>query len=246
MNLLVPLFGFKHVTGLLAVVLLVVVLFIVMGKLKVKEKQFAFIFMIVFFVLEIIKISYMWYGDTYPMNHLPFHLCSMPLYLFPVYYFSKAGSKLEYFTKAGIYGVVFMAGFIALVMPTNIIGSYESWALVQDNFLPILSFVYHGTMIFVSLYILKRGFYKFKYKDVLKAFTCALALMVFAIIANMIFDKDFMLLNRGSGSPFQFLIETSQLLYTFSMIFLGFFIIHLDFAVTKLVYMVKKNSTLEI
>jgi hypothetical protein len=238
MNILVDLFAPKHIMGLQFVVVWVIILFVVMSLLKIKEKQFALIFTIVFFVLEIVKISFMWYRGGFPMNHLPFHLCSMPLYLFPVYYFSKAGSKLEDFARAGIYGVVFMSGLIALIIPTNIIGDVETWILVEDNFLPYISFIYHGTMIFVSLYILIKGFYKFKYSDVLKAFSCALVLMVFAVIANALLDKDFMLLNRGSGSPFQFLIETSQLLYTFSMVFLGFFIIHLNFGVTKLIYII--------
>ncbi len=234
------LFGVKHILGLFFLVALSIVLYLVFYKVKIKEKKFALVFMIVFYVLEVAKIGYLWQKSGFPMNHLPFHLCSMPLYLFPVYYFSKAGSKLEDFAKAGIYGVVFMAGFVALIMPTNIIGSLDTWAFDMDNYLPVVSFLYHGLMMFSAIYMLVSGFYKFKYSDVLKAFTCALVLMAFALIANGLLDKDFMLLNRGSGSPFQFLIETSQILYTFSMIFLGFFIIHLNFGITKLIYLFKK------
>lgn len=235
MVILGDIFTMKHFSGLLYVVLLGVFTFLILSRNNVKGKQFALIFMVIFYVLEVLKIGYLWIGSSFPMNHLPFHLCSMPLYLFPIYYFSKEGSKLERIAQSGIYGVVFMAGFVALVMPTNIIGNEPNWSLVRGNFLPLVSFTYHGFMMIAPIYMIVNKLYDFQYKDYFYAVLCALGLMVLAVTANGLLDKDYMLLNYGNGSPFQFLLETSKLVYMMSMVILGFFIIHINYFVTMVV-----------
>lgn len=229
-------FGSKHFIGLGFTFVLIIMLFFVNEKYKMKEKNIILTVTIAFYLLEIFKVGYMLFtSGEFPMNHLPIHLCSIPLYVFPILYFSKKGSKLESYMKATAFGVVLIAGITALVMPTNIIGKSENWLPLRENLLPVISFTYHGLMIFISLFIVKAGYYNIKFRDSLKAIFSVLVLMVIALIVNVIGDFDFMLLNKGNGSPFQFLIQTSQILYTITMIGLGIFMITLTFGIATLV-----------
>ncbi|MBM3909875.1 MAG: hypothetical protein FJ352_03820, partial [Firmicutes bacterium] len=60
-------------------------------------------------------------------------------------------------------------------------------------------------------------------------FTGGFALV--AMIVNALTNQDFLLLNYGTGSPFQFLITNSKLLYQLKMIGLGALLISLFFIV---------------
>jgi len=60
----------------------------------------------------------------------------------------------------------------------------------------------------------------------------AIIFALMAITMNNLLDKDFMMLNRGTGSPFQFLIEISKPLYISTMVGLALILIGLDFVIT--------------
>ena len=227
-----PLFGPKHLSGLGLLLVLAVLLVVVLRYIKASEKNLILFSAIIFWIFEIVKITYMIVDNgKFPMNHLPFHLCSIPLYVLPILYFSKSGSKLEKYMKATLYGVVPIAGIAALVLPTNIIGSSESWFPLTENILPMLSFIFHGLMIFIPFYMVYKKAYVIKYSDIRYAYACTLTLMVGAMIVNALLDKDYMLLNTGNGSPLQFLLDSGQVLYTTSMILLGLFVINLNFSI---------------
>lgn len=229
-----PLFGSKHLIGLLFVALLVTALMIInKEKTDNANKKMILYLTITFFVLEIIKLSFMTIRDSsFPMNHLPFHLCSLPLYLFPILYFVKKDSKVAKFVAPAAYASVMIAAIAALAIPTNILGNNETWFSFDGNFLPLLSFIYHGLMIFAPVYLLNRGYYNIKLSDIPKAMLTTSALMVLALIFNALLDRDYMLLNTGNGSPLVFLLDNGQFVYTGSMMALGYICIALVFLVT--------------
>ena len=80
-------------------------------------------------------------------------------------------------------------------------------------------------MIFASVYMLKSGYLKLRLSDIPKAWVTTSCLMVLAIIANVALNQDYMLLNTGNGSPLAFLLDHGQLVYTLSMIGLGYIVI---------------------
>lgn len=234
-----PSFGPKHLIGLFVIMVIYIALSIVLKHKNSGYKKTVLFLLIAFYILEISKLLYLISRDgSYPMNHLPLHLCSLPLYVFPILYFAKENSKLEKYAKAAAFGPVLAAGVIAFLIPGNIIGE-PGWLPLSDNFLPIVSFLYHGLMIFASVHLLKSGFYKFELKDMFKAIAFTSCLMILAIIINLTLDRDFMLLNKGIGSPFNFLIDTSQVLYTFTMIILGFIGVSIPFLVTGAIVKIK-------
>lgn len=230
-----PVFGSKHLIGLLAVVLLNVGLAIVFSRRVREEKTFVLLFTITFYVLEVVKIGYLLVRDgNFPMNHIPLHLCSMPLYAYPVWLFAKDGSLLKQAARATAFGTVLIAAITALVMPVNIIGDLDNWALVQDNFLPILSFLFHGLMVFSGWYIVKAGFLTISRTTTLQAIAFTSVLMVVALVVNAATGRDFMLLNEGKGSPLVFLRDIAPLLYTVTMILLGYVMIVITFGIAHL------------
>ncbi len=233
-----PSFGSKHLLGLLYV-LIIVVLGVMFLK---KDKKTLLYLAIAFYVLEILKLGYMVIQKgSFPMNHLPFHLCSIPLYVYPIIYFSKEGSHLNKFAKAAGYSTVLAAGITALVIPVNIIGSNDSWFPFTDNFSPLVSFTFHGLMIMTPIYMIKSLKYKLEVFDIVRAIVFTMGLMILALIANGVLDKDYMLLNYGNGSPLVFLLDYGQFVYTGSMILLGLIMISIFTSVTLLIQKLTKR-----
>lgn len=235
-------FGLKHIIGLLYVV------FITIGGVYVLRKnpgkKQILVITILFYLFEILKLGYMIQRDSgYPMNHLPLHLCSMPLYIWPILYFAKKGSKLEEYAKATAFVTVLGAALAALLQPGNIIGNNESWFPLTGNYLPFVSFTYHGIMVMSSVYLLATKTYIPKYTDAFKAMLCTFCLMIPALIVSFVLDKDFMLLHKGNGSPLKpVLTNFGQVPYTVTMIFVGLFVIGLISVITTMIYKQTKGA----
>lgn len=222
MLLTAELFGSKHIMGLGIMFLVIGLMFVIYHYVLKKNVNKTMIFlMIMFYVLEVIKISYMWIDKgEYPMHQLPFHLCSLPLYIMPLAVFVKNKKALQYIYPTLVGGLLF-GGVMAMVYPSTIIGNGTSFFPLSENIKPLLSFIYHPTMIFTAIFIVYSGLYKITFKNFYNGYPIMLGFMFIAMIANKVLDKDFMLLNTGKGSPFQFLQETSHTLYVSTMIFLG-------------------------
>lgn len=121
-------FGFKHLTGLLAIIFLIVLLLYLCEK-KFSDKQ---------------RIVLIVRDGSFPMNHLPLQLCSLPLYLVPILAFAKPKSKVLSFVKPAAYATVLFGGMVALLLPFNVIGNAVNWVPLSGNILPIRSFLFHG------------------------------------------------------------------------------------------------------
>jgi hypothetical protein len=210
-------------------------------KKEVEKKVVLWVVTIGLLLFEFIKLAFTTIDNgSFPMYHLPFHLCSLPLYLYPILAFSK-NEKVKQYILPAAYATVLFGGLIALLYPSNILGGEETWALTKSNVLPYVSFVYHGLMIFGPVYLIRSGMYKITVPKLKEAFIVTFIFMLMAITVNTISNvvesfgvKDFMLLNTGNGSPFVFIRDINPLLYTISMILLGFFAVALFHTITLL------------
>lgn len=217
------LFGMKHLTGTTIVTLGIIVgaiLFYRQGEVSYKkQKQLIIHFSIFFVVLESLNLIMITLNDgQFPLYQLPFHLCSMPLYTYPLLSFSKENSTLRKIISPAAFAVLFGAGVVTLALPTNVLGGAPRWLPLSDNILPLISFTYHGLMVLSSFMLVFTGYYKPKYRDVFWAVLITLVLAGFATIANMNLGTDYMLINVGNGSPLQFLYAINPWLYRVSMI----------------------------
>jgi hypothetical protein len=222
-------FGSKHLTGLLWVFALIIG-FLCFTLILRKQKHLGekFDLMVIkgaasfIWILEIIKTIYIFrstdYGEVgeYTAYMLPFHICSMGLYAFWILGFHPG--KLADFIKPFSFAVLLIVTSIVLTIPdsSGILGDYNviDWSFTLKNTLPFQSFLYHGTLVFVPMYMVLSGYYKPRIKDVWKAAVTLVVVAVFAYSMNKLLTvTDFMTLEFGWGNPFAYLITDQYGLY---------------------------------
>lgn len=219
-------FGSKHLIGLawlfsLIAIALVLLLYIKKKYNKGEQYDKAVIRYTCYFmwIWEIIKsirmINCSDYGPIgyYPLWMAPFHICSMGLYAYLIIG-SKKDSKVAEWVKPFGYAVMLIVTSIILTIPqaTSLLGVTNDWKFTFDNILPYQTWLYHGCLVFVPLYMILSGFYKPKFSDIYKAIVVLCIVAVFAQSLNFILDgsnADFMTLRYGYGNPFQFLLTGS-------------------------------------
>lgn len=210
-------FNYKHLIGLILVSCFVAISLLIMLKIKDKKKVLKFS-SIILILLELLKYLYIYLGDgSISKIYIPLQFCSLFLYTFPIIAFGKG--QLSEFLKPVSYAGGIIAVTIAFILPTNIIGDPNISWFDKENFLYTLSFIYHGWVLSISIYIRLSGFYKPVPKDLFKAIITIFVFTTIAILANIILDTDFMMMNRGAGNPFQFILINNG--------FMRYFFIHL-------------------
>ena len=233
-------FGYKHLIGLAwlfgLIAIVLTLLLVIKRKRKLGEDYDRAIIRYTCYFMwfwEIIKtfrmINYSDYGPIgyYPLWMAPFHICSMGLYAYLIIG-SKRHGKLADFITPFAYSVLMVVTSILLVIPASsgVLGTVENWSLCFDNILPYQSWLYHGSLLFVSLYMAFSGFYRPVWKDIYKSTVVFLTVAIFAQCLNYALDgsgADFMTLRYGNGNPFAFLLADTPILYylTLSAISLG-------------------------
>lgn len=223
-------FGYKHLTGLAWLLSLIAIL--LTGLLWTKKKKgygenfdkavirYTCYFMWAWEIIKTVRmINYADYGPVghYPMWMAPFHLCSMGLYTYLIMG-SKKNTKLAEWVKPFSYAGLMLATSIILTIPNSsgILGSVQNWSFVFDNILPYQSWFYHGSLFFISFYMILSGFYRPRWSDIYKAAVVLCVLAACAQTLNYVFDgsnADFMTLRYGNGNPFAFLLKDTPALY---------------------------------
>ena len=228
-------FGFKHLVGLAWLFSLIIILLVVLLMIKKKYNKgetydravvrYTCYFMWLWEIIKTIRmVNGADYGPVghYPMYMAPFHICSMGLYAYLIIG-SKNNSKVREWVMPFGYAVLLLVTSIILVIPgsSGILGYQDNWNLIYDNILPYQSFLYHGCLVFVPLYMILSGLYKPRWSDIYKSVVVLIVCAIFAQTLNYIFEGsncDFMMLRYGNGSPFQSLLVSSPILYYLVMI----------------------------
>ena len=249
-------FGYKHLTGLawLSVLITVslVILLIIRKKFNKGEKfdraviRYTAYFMWLWEIIKTIRmINHADFGPvgTYPLWMAPFHLCSMGLYAYLIIGSKRAGKFAEWL-KPFSFAVMLLATCLILAIPASsgVLGTVPNWSFCFENILPYQSFLYHGTLIFVPLYMVISGFYRPKWIDIVKAISVLAVCACFSQALNFIFEgsnADFMMLRYGNGSPFVGFLSTSPFLYYLIMAVIAMAGTALIITVTILICMLK-------
>jgi hypothetical protein len=249
-------FGFKHLFGLFwlfGLIFITLVILLRIRKLHRKGESYdlwvikgATIFI---WGWEFVKTVYMIRSESfggvgnYPAFMLPLHICSMALYAYIIIGFFPG--KLANFIKPFGFATMLVMTSIILAIPysSGILGDLNHWRFVPDNIMPYQSFLYHGTLVFVPLYMVLSGFYKPRLKDIWKAMTTLAVVAVFATIMNkLLLVTDFMTLEYGNGNPFQFLIADQYLLYLLILTVITGFAMFVVLGLSELILMIRHHS----
>ena len=223
-------FGIKHLTGLAWLLLLIAavltVLLIIRKKYKLGETfdkaviRYTCCFMWAWEIVKTVRmVNHADFGPVghYPVWMAPFHICSMGLYAYLIIGSKRAG-KLAAWVRPFAYAVLLICTSIILTIPASsgILGSVENWSLCFENILPYQSWLYHGSLLFVSFYMVTSGFYKPCWKDIYRAATVLCVTAAGAQTLNFVFEgsgADFMMLRYGKGNPVAFLLTDAPALY---------------------------------
>jgi hypothetical protein len=232
-------FGDKHLfgTGFLLLAVFVFLFLLKKSKTDLKKQQrfYLYLFTVLFLVIESLRLIFLLIRDGgLAIYQLPLNLCSVPLYLYPAISLDKKNGRLKQWLMPAAFATVMLAGLIALLIPSNILGPEMFWLPIDKNYVEIASFTFHAVMIAAPLALIKLDFYKPKMSDIGYALAFTAGFAAVAMTVNALTNQDFLLLNYGNGSPFQFLITDSKLLYQFTMIGLGAILISLFFVFANL------------
>jgi uncharacterized membrane protein YwaF len=231
---LAQVFGEKHIigSGLLLFLVAVGLYFLPSAGNKKNVRRWLIGFTLGFLLLELLRLYFLLQRDgTWAIYQLPLNLCSVPLYLYPVLSWGPKQAWVKTWLMPPAFATVMLAGLIALMIPTNILGNELGWLPLEKNIVEIISFTFHALMIAAPLALIKLGFYKPKISDIPYALIFTFGFAMVAMVVNHFTNQDFLLLNHGNGSPFQFLISNSKLLYQITMISLGALLISLFFII---------------
>jgi hypothetical protein len=143
----------------------------------------------------------------------------MGLYAYLIIGAKRPGKLAEWVTPFG-YAVMMIVTSIILIIPgsASLLGNTPDWSFCFDNLLPYQTWLYHGCLLFVSLYMVFSGFYKPRFSDIYRALVVLSVVATGAQILNCTLEgsnADYMTLRYGNGNPFAFLLygETPALYY---------------------------------
>jgi hypothetical protein len=249
-------FGFKHLFGLFWLFGLIFIMLVILLRIrKLHQKGESYDLWVIkgatifIWAWEFIKTVYMIRSESfggvgnYPAFMLPLHICSMALYAYFIIGFFPG--KLANFIKPFGFATMLVMTSIILAIPysSGILGNLNHWRFVSDNIMPYQSFLYHGTLVFVPLYMVLSGFYRPKLKDIWKAMTTLAVVAVFATVMNkLLLVTDFMTLEHGNGNPFQFLIADQYLLYLVILTVITGFAMFVVLGISELIIMIKEHT----
>lgn len=231
MYLLTPVvFGMKHIVGSTTIIFLIIAILMLTAKRSYKDQRIVLKISALFLVfLEIWKYMYiMKETGGIPSYMFPLQLCSFSLYAMPIIAFG--GEKIRNLVKPFGYAIGLISGLLVLLLPTTVLGNADFWFPYEGDILPYISFLYHGNMIFFSLYMVFSKDYKPVWKDAYKAFVILASVALVAGITNLYLETDFMFLRTGNGNPIQgILTNFGYIPYILTMVVLGLILISLVF-----------------
>jgi uncharacterized membrane protein YwaF len=239
-------FGEKHILGVVILFVFSAGFLVWLALMQMRQKPWShrwlMIFTVGFFILESLRLYFLWDKGSLSIIQLPLQLCSIPLYAYPILSFNKGRPWVQQWFFPTAFATTMLAGIIALAIPSNILGSAYQWWPIEQNYVEIASFVYHAWMVVAPLALIILGYYVPRLKHIPYALAVVSVYAVIAMSVNAWLNTDFLLLNRGQGSPFQFLNATSPLLYKGVMIGLAALLISIFFVVSEGVYQLQHKA----
>lgn len=133
--------------------------------------------------LEIAKQIKSGIGGEYDLYSLPFHYCSLFLYLLPLHAFLQGNGKFRKFVNAATLGCLASLFFFMLVMPSIV---YSEWAIIDmfNSFFSFHTVVFHNLVMLYFVLTISLKLYEFNIKRDLSVMAVFLA--IYVVIATVL------------------------------------------------------------
>jgi hypothetical protein len=221
-----------HIIILLFTMLDVAVsLYFALRYLKGQVKTVIRLFMLIVTVLEIIKIAFNFVqGYTAPNHWVPLYFCSF--YLFALWLAGFGKGKAEKTGLCFLFGGSILSGLSFLFYPSTSLPNYPLF-----HFLSLYSFFFHGSMVFLGLFITASGFYRPKLKDGLYYILFTGFLIGLASVVNVIFKANLMFITTPYRIPvMSYVYDISVVLYRILLILVHLSFYYIVYGIYSLLY----------
>lgn len=193
------LFSTKHLIAILIGIVVVTITLLFLNKKKWSSEKLMIITAVLFYIFEVLKQGYWIYSGIFSVHKLPLYPCNMPLYIFPFLIFGT--DRMKEFIKPFLYVIFLGGGLLALIYPSIILGTSDTWTVSMQNFVPFISIIVHSLMIALGVYLVSSGFYKIRKYDYIRIFVTIFSMYVAVYIFNQLVGTDFFFSNEGNGLP---------------------------------------------
>jgi hypothetical integral membrane protein (TIGR02206 family) len=222
-------YGTTHLLWLLAFAVFTVAVCVLYRCGDEKRRRFLRVAMICLLIAdEIFKIVCLLISNQFIPKYLPFHLCSINLFIYPIHAFRQSKLLNNY-----LYTICIPAAMSALLFP--------SWTkLPPDSFMHIHSFTVHILLAAYPIMIATSGEFFPELREVPKSLAFLVGMAIPVYFLNLWLDTNFMfLMSASKGNPLYLFEEAfGNHLIGFPVITLGVILVmHLP------LYIIKKIKT---
>ena len=238
--------SWQHITFVTTLLVAMMALAVILGNINRKKddkikNRVLIISAILIDAVELFKIIIFYARSTEDFdvgNVLPFFLCSLQLITIPLAAFTKGRIK-----EASL-DFVFIFGMLGAVLGTYGAGqNYSAYpVLCIDN---VASGITHCISGFASLYIAVSGMASMRRKNIHITFSILGVFSIVAYAMGIVFDKNYMFLFRGDGTPYDIffnLVKGNPIAYPIIVIML--FIVYISIFYTVYFFVTSKKRRL--
>ena len=185
---------------------------------------------------ELCKTVFLVMVGRYGIGHLPMHLCSLSIIIYPLYTIIKAG-RIKDFLKAFSCLVLCPAGVGALLFP--------DWTMYPIiSFMSILSFFWHVLQVLLPICIISAGEICPRSKEVLFSIVFLVMTAVPVYLFDLHFSSNYYFLLRPVPGPLEMVYSSfGYRIYLPVLIFMVVFVIFAVYFIMKIVEVVKRKSS---
>lgn len=146
------LWGNAHKTTIIIIVLIIIAAMAAFDRAGRKREMILRTIAVSLPFLEILKICILTVHDRMDLGHLPIHLCSIAIYIYPLIVFTKSEKVRQIFSEISVITLL-PAAVCAIVFP--------DWIMYPIiNFYSLHSFTWHTLQIIFPIFCLKIGWCK--------------------------------------------------------------------------------------
>ena len=233
------LYNLKHLSiALITFVGIAIALAFTKNKKEEQVKKIIRNMTIIVWVLEIVKIIFMFSTGQGKVNRVvPLYYCSLLLYSGLMSSFGKGAIKKigdVFIATGGIIG-----GLVFIACPTTSLPEYPI-----IHFVSFHSFFYHGTMLYLGLLVHITKYVKLQLSDLKYYATLLFVICMFAYAINTVYGSNLMFISQDfPGSPLSFFYNNMGMFFGPTMILvqmtLPFLIVY---GIIRIIYKVQEKA----